>query len=87
MVAQFRNSLQYFATETYSGSPSKASAELGEQFLDVLGEKAAEALSELLDGNLPRDQWHSPVWKLRQLFVNTASVRLFDRLLDTPRGV
>lgn len=87
MIAQFRNSLQYFATETYSGSPAKASAELGEQFLDVLGEKAAEALSELLDGNLPRDQWHSPVWKLRHLFVNTASVRIFDRLLDMPRVV
>jgi creatinine amidohydrolase len=87
LVAQFKNSLHFFADETYSGDPAKGAAVLGEQFLDILGEKAAAAVSELLDGDLPRDQWHSPVWKLRQVFVNPLAVRFFDRLLDKPRTV
>jgi creatinine amidohydrolase len=87
MVAQFKNALKFFVDETYSGSPALASAELGEQFLDVLGEKAGEAIAELLDGELPPKQWHSPVWKLRQLFVNPIAVRAFDKLLDAPKGV
>ncbi len=87
MVGQFKNSLRFFAEETYSGSPAKASAALGEQFLDVLGECAGKAIGELLDGELPEEDWHSPVWKLRQLFVNPAAVRLFNSLLDAPRTV
>jgi creatinine amidohydrolase len=87
LVAQFKRSLEFFSEETYSGDPAKGAAELGEQFLDILGEKAAAAVSELLDGKLPRDQWHSPVWKLRQVFVNPLAVRFFDRLLDKPRTV
>lgn len=87
MLAGFRNSLRFFAEETYSGSPALASAELGREFLDVLGEKAGEAIAELLDGTLPPDAWHSPAWKLRQLFVNPLAVRFFDRLLDAPKGV
>lgn len=87
MLAGFKNSLQYFADETYSGSPGKASAELGEQFLDVLAERAAGALDDLLEGRLPEEEWHSPAWKLRHVFVNPLAVRFFDRLLGAPKGV
>jgi creatinine amidohydrolase len=87
MTARFKDGIHYFVEETYSGDPAKASAELGEKFLDTLGSKAAETVSELLDGTLPEEQWHSPAWKMRHLFVNPLSVRLFDRLLDRPRVV
>jgi len=85
MVAQFKSSLRFFAEESYSGNPAGATAELGQQFLDVLGERAAEAVTELLDGELAESDWHSPIWKLRRLFVNPLAVRAVDRLLDAPR--
>jgi creatinine amidohydrolase len=85
LVARFKNVVHFFAEETYSGDPARGSAELGERILDTLARKAAEAVTELLDGRLPESQWHSPLWKLRHLFVNPAAVRLFDRLLGTPK--
>ena len=56
MLAGFKNSLEFFADETYSGSPSLASAELGEAFLDVLGERAGDrrrGFRDLPDHPLP----------------------------------
>jgi len=85
LLARFKNVVHFFVEETYAGDPGRGSAELGEQILDTLAEKAAEAVSELLDGRLPEREWHSPFWKLRHLFVNPSAVRLFDRLLATPR--
>jgi creatinine amidohydrolase/Fe(II)-dependent formamide hydrolase-like protein len=85
MVAQFKNSLQFFAEETYSGSPAGATAELGRQFLDVLAERAAEVVTQMLDDELPEAEWHSPIWKLRRLFVNPLAVRAVDQLLDAPK--
>ena len=85
LVARFKNIVRFFAEETYSGDPARGSAELGERILDTLAEKAAEAVTELLDDRLPEPQWHSPFWKLRHLFVNPAAVRFFDRLLGTPK--
>jgi len=87
LLSHFKDSLRYFADETYSGDPAKATAALGEAFLETLGEKAAEAVGELLDGELPEEQWHSPAWKLRHLFVNPLAIRLADRLLDAPRSI
>jgi len=86
-LATFRATLHYFAEETYSGQPGKASAALGEGFLDVLGRKSAEAMAELLDGTLAVEACHSPLWKLRRLFVNPAAIRLSDWLLDNPKMV
>ena len=85
LVARFKNIVRFFAEETYSGDPARGSAELGERILDTLAEKAAEAVTELLDGRLPEPEWHSPFWKLRHLFLNPAAVRFFDRLLGTPK--
>jgi len=87
MVAGFKAGIHYFSGDSYAGAPAGASAEIGEQIMDTLGAKSAEALAEILDGTLPRERWHSPFWKLRHLFVNPVSVRVFDLLLDVPRTV
>lgn len=81
MLKAFRAGVRFFQQESYSGAPARASSELGEQILDTLASKAAEALAELLDGRLPPEQWHSPLWKARHLFVHPAAVRIADRLL------
>jgi len=87
MVKSFKAGIHYFSEETYSGTPAKASAELGEQILDILAGHTADALVEILEGRLPPDQWHSPLWKLRHLFTHPAAVRFFDRLLAAPKSV
>lgn len=79
--------IRWFARETYSGAPAGASAETGERILDLLAGKAGEAIAEILDGTLPRAQWHSPLWRLRHVFVHPLAVRFFDWLLGVPRTV
>ena len=80
----FRAGIRFFSDETYSGAPAAASPELGEQILDTLAGHTARAVGEVLDGTLPPDQWHSPYWKLRHVFVNPWAVRLMNRLLRVP---
>jgi hypothetical protein len=87
MLASFRAGIRFFREETYSGAPAKASPELGERILDTLASRSAEAVAELLDGTLPEAEWHSPLWRLRHLFVHPAAVRIADRLLGVPRTV
>ncbi len=87
MLDQFKAALRYFSEETYSGQPGKASAALGEDILDLLGAKAAEAVADLLDGRLEAAACHSPAWKLRHLFVNKAAIRVFDWILEHPKAV
>jgi len=87
MIRAFKGGLRFFRAETYAGAPGSASPELGERILDTLGEKAAEAVSEILDGVLPQSQWHSPLWKQRFWFINPMMVRFFNRLLGVPNGV
>jgi creatinine amidohydrolase len=87
MFRAFRAGVRFFSEESYSGKPGAASAELGEQILDTLAGKAAEAIGELFDGRLPESEWHSPLWKLRHLFVNPAAVRVADTLLGVPKMV
>jgi creatinine amidohydrolase len=82
-----RAGLRFFAEETYSGLPGKASAELGERFLDTLAEKAGELVAQLLDGTLAEEEWHSPLWKLRHLFTHPGAVRLFDAWLGVPKTI
>lgn len=87
MLAAFRAALRFFSEESYAGAPAGASAELGEAILDTLAGRTAEAVVELWDGKLPAAEWHSPLWKLRHVFVHPAAVRLFDALLGAPRTV
>jgi creatinine amidohydrolase len=81
MIASYRAGLAFFGETTYSGAPAKASAELGERFLDLLGGRAAEAVSELLDGTIGPEDCHSPLWKLRFLFLNPLAIRISNRVL------
>ncbi len=87
MVAGFKAGIHFFCEETYSGAPARASAQLGEQILDTLASRTGEAVGEVLDGTLPREQWHSPFWKLRHVFVNPAAVRFFNWVMRVPRTV
>jgi creatinine amidohydrolase len=87
MLAAYRAAIRFFSEETYSGAPAKASADLGERILDTLSGHAAELVARLLDGELPEAEWHSPLWKLRHLFVSPAAVRLADAWLRVPRTI
>lgn len=87
MLRRFRAVIPYFLEESYAGAPARASAEVGEHILDTLASRAAEALAEMLDGTLPPERWHSPLWKLRHVFVNPLAVRFFDWLLGVPKAV
>lgn len=81
MLHSYRAGLAFFEQNSYSGAPAAASAELGERFLDVLAERAASACTELLDGRLGPEDCHSPIWKLRFLFLNPVMIALSNRLL------
>ena len=87
MLRGYRNALAFFGECTYSGAPAGASAEIGERILDTLGERAAEACSEILDGTIGPDDCHSPVWKLRFLFLNPLMIRLSNRVLGFRNGI
>lgn len=81
MIRAFRATQQFFLAETYTGTPAVASAELGERFLDLLGSRAAEGVSELLDGTIGPEDCHSPIWKLRFLFLNPTMIRVMNRVI------
>ena len=86
LVNGFKAGIQYFREESYAGAPAAASAEVGERILDTLAGRAAEAISEILDGTLPPEQWHSPFWGLRHVFVNRLAVRFFDWVLGVSKA-
>ncbi|MFQ5478877.1 MAG: creatininase family protein [Candidatus Binatia bacterium] len=77
----YRQVLRFFERNTYAGAPAGASAEIGERFLDLLGERAAGACAEFLDGTLDPRDCHSPLWKFRFVLLNPLMIRLTDRLL------
>ncbi len=87
MLRTFRGVLRFFRSQTYAGAPAAASAELGERILDTLAESAACEVTSILDGKLPPEKWHSPMWAKRHIFVNPLLVRLFNRLLRIPGGI
>jgi creatinine amidohydrolase len=87
MLEAFRAGIRFFCSETYSGAPAGASAAIGEQILDTLARHTAQAVAEILDGTLPREQWHSPLWKLRHVFVHPLTFRLLNALLGVPKAI
>jgi creatinine amidohydrolase len=87
MARAFSAALRFFRAETYAGAPGSASPEVGERILDVLAGHAATAIAEVLDGTLRPEDCHSPLWRMRPLFVHPLMVRLFDRLLGIPDGI
>ncbi len=76
LLRRYRGVIRYFSQETYSGAPASASPELGERILDTLAEQAADACAELFDGRLRPGDCHSPIWKVRFLFLNPLMIRL-----------
>jgi hypothetical protein len=87
MLRGFKAGLEYFTEETYTGQPGRASAELGEQILDLLAGRTAEALVDIFEGRLAREHWHSPVWKLQPLFTGGIAYHVFNALLKVPKTV
>ena len=87
MFRTFQGGVRFFRSESYSGAPGSASPEIGERILEVLGTHAAQAMVEILEGKLPPDQWHSPVWPQRHLFTNRFMVWFFNRILGIEKGV
>jgi creatinine amidohydrolase/Fe(II)-dependent formamide hydrolase-like protein len=81
MIRSQRATAGYFNEITYSGAPAGASAELGERFLDLLGEKAGKAVGELLDGTIGPEDCHSPIWGLRFVFLNPVMIRLTNWMI------
>jgi creatinine amidohydrolase/Fe(II)-dependent formamide hydrolase-like protein len=85
LMRGFKAGIEFFREESYAGAPAGASAEVGERILDTLAGRTAGAIAEILDGTLPPEQWHSPFWGLRHVFVNRAAVRFLDWLLGVPK--
>jgi creatinine amidohydrolase/Fe(II)-dependent formamide hydrolase-like protein len=81
MLRSFEAGFRFFTENSYSGAPSGATPEIGEAILDTLGREAGTAIGELLDGVIDPDDCHSPLWKLRFLFLNPLMIRLSNRLL------
>lgn len=75
----FKAALMYFKDETYSGAPAGSSPEIGEQIIDVLSGHSAEALGKLWAGEISPEDCHSPVWKLRWVFLIPAISKIFER--------
>jgi creatinine amidohydrolase len=80
-IQSFRGNVRFFEENTYSGAPAGASAEIGERILDALGSKAAEAVTEVLDGRLSPFACHSPLWRFRHVLLNPILIKLSDRLI------
>jgi creatinine amidohydrolase/Fe(II)-dependent formamide hydrolase-like protein len=87
MINAFRSGLRFFRAETYAGAPGSASPELGERIIEKLATESAAVVAEILDGRVPPENWHSPLWPKRFLFVNPLMVRFFNFLLRIPDGI
>ncbi len=83
LLRSFPLKQQYYERETYAGAPAKASAALGELYLDKLAGEAAAALSERYAGTLPVAACKSPLWPLRHLLLSRTFGRAFEALVST----
>lgn len=82
VLRSFREKLDYWKGSTYAGDPALATPEIGERVLERLAEHGSETLTALLDGKLPEDQWHSPLFAFRHLLL----ARPFGWLLERSVG-
>ncbi|MBW2527871.1 MAG: creatininase family protein [Deltaproteobacteria bacterium] len=62
--------VRYYGRQTYAGRPALATPQLGEQMLEVLTGHATDALADLYAGNIAPEQWRSPLWPVRWIFLN-----------------
>lgn len=88
IVRSFFHHFRYFEGATYAGDPALGSAEAGAEIYELLTDRAADALCEVLDGSLHRSRWHSPLWPLRHLLLSERVYDAFERVMATrPRAV
>lgn len=87
LVKSFKHKLKYYETETYSGKPELASAEIGREMMDVLAQHTAAALEDVLHGRLAPEQCHSPIWPLRWVFTSEILSRVFERAVKYQQRV
>ena len=71
-----RDGISFFKEETYAGAPAGASAELGERFLDLLGEKAGEAVGSCSTARSARPTATRRRGPFRFIFLNPLMIRL-----------
>lgn len=79
LIQGFKASLEYFAKTTYSGAPAGSSAEIGYQILDILSDKCVDVLSKLWRGEISVEDCHSPVWKIKWVFLLPFVSKVFER--------
>jgi creatinine amidohydrolase len=80
-VREIVRSVRFFKSQTYAGAPARATAEAGERILDAFAGRCAAACAELLEGTLAPSACHSPLWRLRFLFLNSVMIEVGDRLV------
>ena len=81
LIRSFKAKLRYYYESTYAGKPSVASPELGEKMIEVLSQHAADALGEVWRGERKPEDCHSPVWRVRWLFMSRVASGVFERLV------
>ncbi len=79
ILKSFGHKLKYFEDQTYAGDPAAASEEVGAQMADVLTDHCAEALSQLLSGEVEPEACRSPLWPLRWAFTSRTVGWMFER--------
>jgi creatinine amidohydrolase len=79
LLREFREKLKYFESETYTGKPAIASAEIGRRVIEVLATHSADALGQVWRGEITADQCHSPLWPMRRVFTSAALSWAFER--------
>lgn len=87
LMKSFKHKLKYYESETYSGKPSIASAEIGREMMDVLARHTADALEDVWSGVLPPEKCHSPIWPLRWIFTSELLSRVFERAVKYQQRV
>ena len=81
LIRGARGDIRYYREGTYAGAPARATAEAGERILDAFAARCAEATGEILDGKASPLDAHSPLWRLRFLFLNSLLIGVTNRLL------
>jgi len=79
-LRSFKWRLRFFEDYTYAGDPAISDADYGEEILDVLAGLSVEPLSQVYKQTLPKKKWHSPLWKVRFMFLWNWLNWLFERI-------
>lgn len=86
ILQSFPMKQRYYERETYAGAPARATAGLGEKYLDRLADAAVEALSDRYVGKIGVEQCRSPLWPVRHVMMSRVFGDAFERLVSTKRS-